>query len=72
MTAQTGSWIFATSSPRKFAVPTRWTSRPGLMETNVAVDCDPLRSPCSVCMRAKHTAGPGSLRRARVRVARSA
>ena len=70
MTAQTGSWIFATSSPKKAAVPTRCTSRPGLMETNVAVGSDPLRSPWSVCMGGKHMAGPDSLRR--VRAARSA
>src|ERR1700722_18781249 len=35
MTAQTGSWIFSTSSPRNLAVPTRCTSRPGLSETSV-------------------------------------
>ena len=28
--------IFCTSSPRNAAVPTRCTSRPGLMDTNVA------------------------------------
>src|SRR5271170_4211615 len=36
MTAHTGSWIFPTSSPRKAAVPTLCTSRPGLMDTNVS------------------------------------
>ncbi len=37
MTAHTGSWIFPTSSPRKAAVPTLCTSRPGLRDTNA--DC---------------------------------
>src|SRR5258707_11529648 len=34
MTPHTGSCTLATSSPRKRAVPTRWTSRPGFPDTN--------------------------------------
>src|SRR5262245_29327057 len=34
MTPHTAPCTLATSSPRNRAVPTRWTSRPGLPETN--------------------------------------
>ena len=58
MTAQTGSWIFWTSSPRKFAVPTRCTSRPGLMDTSVAVT-----APIFVGHGPRHTGSPGGTTR---------
>src|SRR6476620_11674040 len=51
MTPHTGSCTLATSSPRKRAVPTRWTSRPGLPDTNSrdSVSSDMRRSVPSWC-----------------------
>ena len=56
MTAHTGSWIFATSSPRKRAVPTRCTSRPGFPDTN--------SREASLAL-GPHVLGHGGLRRGR-------